>query len=134
MSNEIKPFGRIERAIKALLERELEDPPRIGGEFSFDSDTETEYTRIDRVLTTSDRFEGDFLVSIENFASDPRISESRALAVEAIMLGYPWVVEVDGSMWVFDKVSQNVGVQDLPEEDEAVSRLGATYVITARRR
>lgn len=138
----VKKFGSIERALKALLIATYDalaelDPAeadaRVGGDLAFRKG-DPFYIRLDKVGGRSDRFEGDFMVDVEVFAVNYSEAESRSLDIEALLLGYPHVVEVDGQKWVFDRVSQSSLPDDLPWEDDAVSRLGATYVITARRR
>ena len=138
----VKPFTSMERAALALLERDLvfeadalsEHPERVGGDFAFKGSMPW-YIRIDRVPGGSaDRLEGDFVLDIETFSRDYTVAESLAFAIEALLLGYPHVVEVDGRKVVFDSVTENQGPADIPWEDEAVHRLLATYVITARRR
>lgn len=143
MPNQITPFGSIELAVRALILEHFEplqalDPAeragRVGGDLDFDVDDDEIYIRIDKVGGSSDRFEGTFAVDIEVFGSDYLATESHALDLEALLLGYPHVVEVGGRKVVFDEVSQNTLPDDLPWEDDRVTRLGATYVITARRR
>lgn len=136
MANEVKPFGSIELAVKALLvdgyEPATED--NVGGSLDYQVGQGL-YIRVDKVPGgRSDRFGGDFVVDLEVFGVNYLETESHALDIEALLLGYPHVVEVDGRTVVFDEVSQNSGPDELPWEDDEVSRLGATYVITARRR
>ena len=138
----IKPFSSMERAVLALLERDLvvdaqplsATPERVGGDAAFSG--KPWYIRIDQVPGgASDRFEGDFILDIEVFSGSYSTAESVAFAVEALLLGYPHVVEVGGRKVVFDSVVENQGPSDIPwEGDDTVSRLLATYVITARRR
>lgn len=143
MSNIVKPFKSIEKAVRALLIAELPelaamDPAtaaaHVGGDMSFDPATDDWYIRIDKVDSNTNRFQGDFIVDIEVFDHKYLQAESRSLDIEALLLGYPLDVEVGAQKWVFDKVIQNTGPDELPWEDDRVSRLGATYVITARRR
>lgn len=140
--NIVTPAPPIERAVKVFLLRDyaplahmpLADADRhVGGDLAFDPSLEF-YIRIDKVSSSADRFGGDYTVDIEVFGDDYLETESRSLDLEALLLGYPQVVEVDGRTVVFDEVSQNSGPDDLPWEDDEVHRLGATYVITARRR
>ena len=139
----VKPFGSIETALKALLLAKY--PPlvdlgsaaaaRVGGDLAYDAATMDFYIRLDKVPGgRNDRFGGAFIVDVEVFGVNYLETESRSLDIEALLLGYPHVVEVGDKTWVFDTVSQNTGPDDLPWEDDEVSRLGATYVITARRR
>ena len=140
----IKPFGSVDRALLALLttqplqigaaEPATAPEAQVGGDFAYDPSMPW-YIRIDKVPGgRSDWYQGDFVVDIEVFAADYLLAESVAFAIEALLLGYPHVVEVDGRKVVFDEVSQNASPAELPWEDDSVSRLGSTYVITARRR
>lgn len=148
MTNIVKPFGSIEKALAALLVAGLPNADwtqadwddltgdgdgLVGGDLAYERE-QPWYIRIDKVSGRSDRFEGDFTLDVEVFGINYLETESRSLDIEALLLGYPHVVEVEGSTWVFDTVSQNTIPDELPWEDDEVSRLGATYVITARRR
>lgn len=139
--SDVKTFGSIERAVMAFLLGRFEPlaefteaDGRVGGDLAYDSATMAWYIRIDKVDSSTDRFEGDFTIDIEVFAGNYGVAESHALDIEALLLGYPHVVEVEDRLWVFDTVSQNTGPDELPWEDDEAYRLGATYVITARRR
>jgi hypothetical protein len=145
MSQTVKPFSSMERAVLTLIEREgltlldgthLPVPEaQVGGDFGYDPDVMPWYIRIDKVPGGSaDRFQGDFVIDLEVFGQDYFLTESVAFALGALVLGYPHVVEVDDRKVVFDDVTENVGPADLPWEDDSTYRIGATYVITARRR
>lgn len=134
-----RPFTSMERALMTLLVRDFEglegSDARVGGDFAFDPASMDWYIRIDKVPGgRSDRFGGTFIIDLEVFSQSYATAESVSFALEALVLRYPHVVEVDGRKVVFDEVSQNVGVADLPWGADNVYRLGATYVITARRR
>jgi hypothetical protein len=145
MANAVPSFGSIEQAVEALLLQSYQplidlgtDSDRaVGGDLAFDPSTQDWYIRIDKVGGRSDRLEGDFVVDIEVFGAGSIgyvNTESHALDIEALLLGYPHVVEVGDRKVVFDTVSQNTLPDELPWEDDEVTRLGATYVITTRRR
>lgn len=142
MSNDIKSFGPIGRALLQLVVGYhrglgLDDETaldRVGSRFDYEPPMPW-YVRIDSVFRKTNRLEGDFTFDVEVFApADGDAAESVSDDLEALVLGYPHVVEVDGGKVIIDTVSQNSGPRELPWEDEAVTRLGATYVITARRR
>lgn len=137
MSDIPRPFmGSIERAVMALLATVggIEEDS-MGGDLSYDADAGSIYVHVARVPGgRANKFEGDFIIDLDVFDVNYLRADSVASAIEAILLGYPHRVVVDGSLWVFDKVTQNTGPADLPWEDDRVHRLGATYVITARRR
>jgi hypothetical protein len=137
MTNQIKPFGSIELAVRELLLANVTDatPEQVDGDFAYDPATMPFFIRIDKVPGTStDRFGGDFAIDVEVFGVNYLEVESQALDIEALLLGYPHVVRVGDLTWVFDEVTQNSSPNELPWEDDEVTRLGATYVITARRR
>lgn len=141
----IKPFGSVESALRALLLVGLPtlataktdwtalDEQLVEGDFLYEASMPF-FIRLDKVSSSADRFEGDFIVDVEVFGVNYLETESRSLDIESLLLGYPHVVEVGSQKWVFDSVFQNTGPDELPWEDDEVSRLGATYVITARRR
>lgn len=106
---------------------------RVGGDLSFTTG-DGWYIRVGEVIPSSDRIGGSFTFDLEIFGDDYLDTDSRASRLDALVLGYPHVVEVEDRTWVFDTVSQNTGPRELPWEDDEVTRLGATYVITARRR
>lgn len=81
----------------------------------------------------ADQIQGDFVFDIEVFAPTYTGADSLARDLDAFLLGYPHVVEVDGQRVVIDRVTQNVGPGEIPWEDPAVHRILATYVITMRR-
>jgi hypothetical protein len=144
VSNQLRPFTSMERAFRQLLLDKgliVDGTPTpvttavVGGSYRYDPETMDWYIRIDQVPGgSSNWFDGDFVLDVEVFGREYLVTENVAFAIEALALGYPHVVEVDGRKVVLGEVSQNVGVSDLPWEDDSVYRLGATYVITARRR
>lgn len=139
MATPVHPFGSIERALIALLARDLPHldgtDSRVGTEFPRDLAPEDFAIRIDRVASSTDSFSGDFTVDLEVFSQDYLKAEGISLDIEALMLAHGYhVVITDGRRWVFDDVSQNDGVADLPwDGDDDTYRLGATYVLTSRR-
>lgn len=135
MTTQIKPFSPIERTALALIERDFEPvrdhPGRVGGDLP--GSLSELYVRLEKVGGRSDRFEGDFILDVECFHPDYSSAENAALALEALLLGYPHVVEVNGRRVVLDEVQQNQGPSETHWDDDSVHRLLATYVITARR-
>jgi hypothetical protein len=141
MSHQVIPRVSMERALMALLVRDFvyEGEPlsahdeRVGSDFP--DSTDPWYIRIDRVPGgRTGPLEGYDVIDLEVFSTNYLLAESVAFALEALVLGYPWVVEVDDRKVIIDSVTQNVGVADFPWEDDSVYRLGATYVLAARRR
>lgn len=137
----IVPWPSIERALLQVIltydgmpEDANEALERVGGDLAYDG-VMPWYVRIDEVPGgASNQIEGIFVVDVEVFAPEYTIAESVSNDLEALLLRYPHVVEVDDRKVVFDRVTQNSRPNDFPWEDETVTRLGATYVITARRR
>lgn len=141
MSNIVQPLPSIGQFVQALLVAQLpglKELPEaqalklVDGDFAF-SPSKPFYIRVSPVGGQSNRLEGDRVVDLEVFAVKYLAAESRSLDIEALLLGYPHVVEAGDRKVVFDKVYQNKGPTELPWEDEGVSRLGATYVFTIRR-
>jgi hypothetical protein len=141
VSIQLPAWGPRDRALLALILTYSGMPvdpaaalARVGGNFDYDPALPW-YVRIEQVFSRSTRLEGSFTFDVEVFApSDGTVAESVSDGLEALLLGYPHVIEVDDETFVFDTVFQNEGRRPLPWEDESVTRLGSTYVITARRR
>lgn len=134
----VAKIGSIERALMALLVRDLEVlggvDTRIGG--GFPREVDDFYVRIDRVpggRATS--FEGDFVVDIEVFSEDYLRAEDISEDIEVLLLahGYHTVVS-GGKKWILDGVFQNTAITDIPwASDDDTHRLMATYAFTVRR-
>jgi len=138
---ELRPMSRIEVVVRELLMTALagvRELPReearlvVGGDFGHTA-AQDYYIRVDRVDGRTDRFEGSYIVDVEVFAGNPHVAESRSLDIEALLLGYPHVVEVEGRSVTIYEVSQNSTPDELPWEDDEVTRLGATYVFNVKR-
>lgn len=128
----------VERAVLALLQDVAVETTvtsdMIGGDFSFDPATQAFYIQISRVPGgRGGQIQGDTLVDVDVFSSDYNIADSVAFAIEALLLGYPHVVEVDDRKVVLDSVYQNLGPSELPWDDDSTYRIGSTYSITVRR-
>lgn len=107
-------------------------PGAVGG--SLLGDPPAGYVRIAKVPGgRSDRLEGTTVVDIEVFDPSYLAAESRALDIEAFLLGYPHIVEVDSKRVVIDEVEQNAGPAEVFWDDPSVSRILSTYVVTVRR-
>lgn len=132
----LTPRTSDERTILALLERDYAPlvgrPDRIGGEMP--GSVSELYVRLRRVAGPgAGRIQGTTVLDVECFSVSWATADSAAFDIEAILLGYPHTVLVDGRRLVIDSVFQNVGPQDLPWEDDRIARVGATYAITTRR-
>ena len=138
MSQTLAKLPSTEKALLALLQAVAADttvtPEMLGGDFAFDPATMAFYIQIARVPGgRSTRLQGDTLVDIDVFAQDYGTADSVSFAIEALLLGYPHVVEVDGRKVVLDNVYQNAAPAELPWEDDSTFRIGSTYSITVRR-
>jgi hypothetical protein len=138
MSQVITQMPQAEQAVMALvlgLETDpAVDPGWVGGDFAFDPATMPWYIQISRVPGgRAGQIQGNVIIDIDVFASDYLIADSVASALDALLLGYPHVVEVEGRKVVLDSVYQNLGPGELPWEDDSTSRIGSTYSITVRR-
>lgn len=130
--NLIKPLPSIERAMVAFLKARFPDAP-VGGDLV--GTPEEGYIRVAKVPGgAGDRFGATFVVDVEVFHPSYLTAESRALDIDAALLGYPHVVEVDPeTRVVFDEVEQNAGPAETFWDDPSVSRILSTYAITLRR-
>lgn len=133
----IIPWPPMARAMLNLLERDHPDldpgdAAHAGGKLP--SAVADYYVFVGPVGQISDILEGDFTFDIEAFSPSYATAESLASSLEALVFGYPHVVGVGDRTVVFDKVVQNTGPEERPWADDSVTRFGATYTITARRR
>ena len=138
MTQKLQPYPSAERALRALILNLETDTPvtraLVGGDFRYNPNTMPWYIRVDRVPGgRGGQIQGEQAVDIEVFSRDYLVADSLAFALDALVLGYPHVVEVDDRKVVLDRVFQNMGPADLPWEDDSVFRIGATYSITVRR-
>lgn len=121
-----------------LVDAVADDPTAadrlVGGKLAFDPRTQPFYIRLDQVYQSGNLFEVEAIIEPEVFGVNYWEVESRCLDIERLLLGYPHVVEVEDRKVILDKVTQSNNLVRLPWEDDDVVRLGATYVITARRR
>jgi len=138
MSTPIAKLGSIERALMALLVRDLEaleeSDARVGGDWP--RETDDFYIRIDRGPGgRANSFEGDYVVDIDVFSPDYLRAEDVAEDIEVILLAHGIVsVVADGRRWTFDGIFQNRGITDLEwDGDDDTHRLSATYAFTVRR-
>lgn len=133
----VAPRFSIPRALLALFDRDLAavvgHPERVGGIPPEDPDPL--YVEISRVPGGRwDEVQGYDVVDIDVYSRDFSQADSTAYAVEALLLTGPHSVELDGGVVVLDRAKQNIGPSERPWDDTSVYRVGATYVITARRR
>jgi hypothetical protein len=136
---DIEKFTSFEKAFRQVLVDHLlvndepVQPNLIGRDFRYDTSMPY-FIRLEKVPGgRTDRFGGTVIIDVETWGTSYNATDSLASAIESVMLGYPHVVEVDGRKVVLDEVFQNTGAAALPWEADSVFRLGATYVLTARR-
>lgn len=123
-------FGLIEVAVKQILERDLVGAAgKIGGDLSYDGSSDF-YVWLGLVPGgSSDQIAGDFVMDIDVFAGDYRSAMSKALAIEALLVGR----HHRSDEMRIDRCLENIGPAERPWDDDNVFRVGATYVFTARR-
>lgn len=136
MTTTLRRMPPVTRAVLALFERDFAPldghPERAGGELP--GALSDLYVRIERVGGNATQLEGDYVIDVETFHPDFTEAENAALDLEALLLGYPHVIEVDDQKVILDFVQQNQGPSEIFWDDDNVHRLLATYVITVRRR
>lgn len=138
MSNDDLRTMPVGRVLVALLDRDLavvqDKPKALGG--ALPGSVSDLYVRLERVGGSGDLFGGDYVVDVETFSPSFTKAESAQFDIEALLFRYPHVVEVGdpAKVWIIDRVSQNQGAAEIFWDDDNVTRLLATYVITARRR
>lgn len=91
------------------------------------------YTRVESLSPRSGRLEGVFTFDFEHFAARYSEAESLGSQLEAVLLGYPYHVEVGGRKIVFDSITQNRGPSEIPWDDDTVHRFLSTYAFSVRR-
>lgn len=124
-------FPMIERALRELIETLMpEADGKVGGSLSYDGMTDF-YIWLGLVPGGSaTETDGEWVVDIDVFDTAYGRAMDRALALEPLLLkrgGHRT------STMRIDSVYQNEGPAERPWDDDTVFRVGATYVLTARR-
>ena len=136
MTEHLTPLPQAEMVMRALIRTEFgleEGQYHQVGRDLLGTPPAPWYVRIQKVGGRSGQLQGMAVLDIEVFAPDYVVADSIAAALEGILLGYPHVVEVGEEIVVIDSVDQNVAPHEIFWDDERVSRILATYVITLRR-
>lgn len=131
----IQPFPAFELFVKQLVVDNIDDADdsNVGGDLAYEA-TDAFYIRIKRFAGSTNKLEGRFIFDVEAFAANWQVAESLASSIEALLLGSPHRVTVGDQLMIFDEVIENVGIFEMPWDDDTVTRLGATYSLVARRR
>jgi hypothetical protein len=125
----MQPFPPVIRTTKNMLEAlYTEAANHVTGELDFVSGDGWKIY-IGLVGGSADQIEGTWTVDIDILADSWNDAMDRSLDIEAAIVGPR---RRAGTILV-DNVYQNETPVDRPWSDEAVSRVGATYTITARR-
>ena len=137
MPRTLRQTAPMERVLRDIIRRDLlidgqpVDPAAVGRDLP--GALTGLYVRLEKIGGSSSETEGDFIFDIETFHPSYNQADSAQYALEALLLGYPRSVVVDGRKVVLDSVTQNQGPSEIFWDDDSVHRLLATYVITARR-
>lgn len=126
----IQPWPIVEKAIRELVEDKYAPADgHAGGAPSYEAGDDI-YVWISRVPGGgSDEISGEWIVDIDCFAPTFGEAMTHANALEAIFLARMHSTSVMN----LDRTRQNESPTERPWDDESVSRVGATYVFTARR-
>lgn len=123
------PFGMVEKAVKQVIEAGKPDlAGKVGGDLAYTG--EDQYVYIGLIPGGSaDEVDGEWYVDIDVFGRSYSAAMRTALDLETVLLKRRHVTEE----MRLDRTYQNEGPSERPWDDEAVYRIGATYVFTARR-
>lgn len=125
------PFPMIELALKELLvERFPEAENKLGGDLSYErgQGLYVWYGLVPGGSSTAT--EGEWIVDIDTFGDSYAAAMQASLELEAGLLGKTYGRT---SQMRIDSITQNESPTERPWDDDAVFRVGATYVFTARR-
>lgn len=125
-------FGMIEKAVRQLIIAKMpEADGKVGGDLSYDPTTQDFFIWLALIPSSgvSDT-EGQWTVDVDIFARTYSQAMRRALDLEPLLTtrGGHRTPEMR-----LDNVYQNEYPAERPWDDESSSRVGATYVFTARR-
>ena len=125
------PFPMIELALKELIvDRYPAAENKLGGDLSYERGQGL-YVWYGLVPGgSSSQTEGEWIVDIDTFADSYGAAMQASLALEAGLLSPSYART---SLLRIDSITQNESPSERPWDDEAVFRVGATYVFTARR-
>ena len=130
----IKPFPMIEKAIKEVLVQHYEpaDDANTGGDLDVDKINAGTYFWIGLIpgAGSTDETSGQWMADLDVFGSNYAEASGHALALEALLLAGRFTT----SEMIIDNVYQNSSPAEGPWDNDAVFRISASYVFTARRR
>ena len=123
------PFPMIEKALREYIEEAYPAADgKTGGDPSYVAGADL-YVWISLVGGTTDQIDGSWVVDVDVFAPTYGSAMTHALELEAVLLG----PRKTTSTLRIDNSYQNEVPVERPWTDESVSRVGATYTLTARR-
>lgn len=129
----IQPFPLIEAAFTEVVET-LYAPAQgnTGGDLSYNG-TDALYVMIGLVpgAGSTDQTSGSWAIDVDVFAPSYAAAMSASLALESALLTGRFVAANTGM--ILDNVYQNSAPAERPWADDNSFRVGATYVVTARR-
>jgi hypothetical protein len=127
----LKPYVDIEKAMMALLDRDLPELSERSGTELPDDLTDLPYARIERLPGRRSLLVDAPVVDVDVFAVGTA-GKSLQEAIEAVLASYPRGVAV-GDRFVKLELVSSTGPRRLPWSDDRVRRYAATYQLRARR-
>lgn len=129
----IQPFPSIEKALKTVIEdRYPEASGHVGGDLQTVPVDGSIYVWLGLVPGggINDQTSGQWTIDVDVFARDYSSAMMHASGIEAMLLASPHRTDEI----IIDSVFQNQSPAERPWDDDNVYRVGATYVLTARRK
>lgn len=129
----IQPFPSIEKALKWVIESNYpEANGHVGGDLQGIPVDGSIYVWLGLVPGggVNDRTSGQWTVDVDVFARDYNSAMMHASGIEVMLLESPHRTDEI----IIDSVFQNQSPVERPWDDDNVYRVGATYVLTARRK
>lgn len=122
------PFPLVELALIELITSQYPAAVgNIGGDLAYDGGPL--YVQISLVGGSTDQVYGEWILDVDCFAPSYIEARQHSLLLEAILIGPRHMT----STMRLDNCYQNEAPTERPWDVEAQSRVGATYVFTARR-
>jgi len=120
----------VEKALRELVEAKyVPAAGNVGGDPSFDPATVDLFVEITLIHGQTDQIDGEWTVDVDTYGRSYNTAMGHALGLEAALIGPRHVT----SVMRLDNVYQNEAPSERPWDDDGVFKIGATYVMTARR-
>ena len=129
----IQPFPSIEKALKQVIEMNYpEANGHTGGDLQTVPVDGSIYVWLGLVPGggVNDQTSGQWTIDVDVFARDYNSAMMHASGIEAMLIDSPHRTDEI----IIDSVFQNQSPTERPWDDDSVYRVGATYVLTARRK